>query len=65
MNSLETSQKLEQFRKEAAMQNALGEIRRQHFNAFKIAAKTMLLELSALTIGSLEFSAKAAMQKHV
>ncbi len=65
MNSLETSQKLEQFRREAAIQNALGAIRRQHFNTLKIAARTMLLELSALTIGSLEFSVKAAVQKHV
>jgi hypothetical protein len=65
MNSVQISQKLEQFRREAAIQNALEEIRRQHFNTLKSAARTMLLELSALTIGSLELVGKPRVQKHV
>ena len=65
MNSVQTNQRLEQFRHEAALQNALGEIRRQHFNTLKIAARTLLLELSALTIGSLEIRGKVQVQKHV
>ncbi len=65
MNSVQINQKLEQFRREATIQNALGEIRRQHFNTLKTAARTMLLELSALTIGSLEMPGNAQVQKHV
>jgi hypothetical protein len=65
MNSLQTSQKLEQLRQDAAIQNALGEIRRQHFNTLLTATKTMLLEIRALSIGSLEIAGNARVQNHV
>jgi hypothetical protein len=59
------SQKLERLHQEAALNHALEPIRQQHLDNFYSAVRTMLLELSALTIGSLEFSAKAQAQKHV
>jgi hypothetical protein len=65
ISSFQTNQKLEQLRQEAALNYALEPIRQQHLDNFNNALKTLLLELSALTIGSLEFSGKAQVQKHV
>lgn len=65
MNSLHTSQKLEQLRREANTQHELAEIRRQHINTLVNAARTLLLEIRALTIGSLELVVKPQVQNHV
>jgi hypothetical protein len=66
MNSFHNNtQKLEQLRQEAAINCTLEPIRRQHLDNFYAAMRTLLLELSALTIGSLEFSGKVQAQKHV
>jgi hypothetical protein len=65
MYSFQTTQKLERLRQEAAINHALESIRQQHLDNFNNALKTLLLELSALTIGSLEISGKARVQKHV
>jgi hypothetical protein len=65
MNNFQTNQKLEQLRQEAAMNYALEPIRHQHLNSLYSALKTFLLELSALTLGSLEIPGKVQVQKHV
>jgi hypothetical protein len=65
MYSFQTTQKLERLRQEAAINHALEPIRQQHLDNFNNALKTLLLELSALTIGSLEISGKERVQKHV
>ncbi len=66
MNSFQTNtQKLEQLRKDAAIESALKPIRRQHLNNFNNALQTLLLELRALTIGSLETAGKTQVKSHV
>jgi hypothetical protein len=65
MNSFQTNHKLEQLRQEAAINYALKSIRQQHLSTLRNAIRTMLLELSALTFGSLEFAGKVQVQKHV
>jgi hypothetical protein len=65
MFGFQTNQKLEQLRQEAAINCALEPIRRQHLDNFYSALRTLLLELSALTIGNLELAGKTQVQKHV
>jgi hypothetical protein len=59
------TQKLEQLRQEAAINHALEPIRQQHLKSLYAAIRTLLLELSALTIGSFELTGKNQVQKHV
>jgi hypothetical protein len=65
MYSFQTTQKLERLRQEAAINHALEPIRQQHLDNFNNALRTLLLELFALTIGSLELAGKPQVQKHV
>jgi hypothetical protein len=68
MNSFRTQYtqtKLEQLRHDARFHNALEPVRQQHLNALYAAIRTLFLELSALTIGSLEVAGNAQVQKHV
>ena len=63
--SFQSQTKLERLRQEAAMNNAVQAMRQEHIKTLYRASRTLILELSALTFGNLEFSAKSAVQKHV
>jgi hypothetical protein len=66
MYSFQNTQfKLEQLHHDAALHNILEPIRQQHLNSFYSALRTLLLELRALTIGSLELVGKPQVQNHV
>jgi hypothetical protein len=68
MNSFQTQYtqtKLEQLRHDAELHNIVEPIRSQHINTLYAAIRTLFLELSALTIGSLDVAGNAQVQKHV
>ncbi len=65
MNSLQTSQKLEQFRREAAINSAIKPMRQEHLKTLYGALRILILELRALTIGNLELAGKTQVQNHV
>ncbi len=66
MNSFQnTPFKLEQLHYEASLHNILEPIRREHLKNLQLAIRTLILELRALTIGSLEITGKVQVQKHV
>jgi hypothetical protein len=65
MNSVQTNQKLEQLHREAAINRALESIRKQHLDSLRNALGTLLLEIRALSIGSLEIAGNSRVQNHV
>jgi hypothetical protein len=65
MIRFQTNHKLEQLQRDAALHNILEPIRQQHLKNLRLSIRTLILELRALTFGSLEISGNMQVQKHV